>query len=307
MAKIRDLGTRKLSYAGRLVLIKAVLKTFHNYWASMFILPSGVIARIERICRNFLWDGGVDQMRNPLVSWDKVCKPTKEGGLGLKDDNIWNKAAIGKLVWWITSKSDHLWVKWASTIYIKDENWKNYLPPADSSWYWRKVCQVRDLLKDAYQQNEWPVQHGRGYTIAKGYEWLRNKGIPVQWDKFIWHKWTVPKHAFLVWMYQHGSLNTNAKLKRLGVVEDDTCLICGNAVENLDHLFLNCEYSKRVLQQIEIWLCHTLPVQNLMDWRGRLQGSRLKKGVMNAILNAALYHIWRQRNLSKFESKLLRP
>ncbi|XP_074291424.1 uncharacterized protein LOC141618217 [Silene latifolia] len=81
LTKIRGLGAKKLSYAGRLVLIRAVLKTFHNYWATMFILPSGVISRIESICRNFLWDGGADYIRSPLVAWEKVCKPKKEGGL----------------------------------------------------------------------------------------------------------------------------------------------------------------------------------------------------------------------------------
>ncbi|XP_074318620.1 uncharacterized protein LOC141655438 [Silene latifolia] len=39
---IRTLGSRKLSYAGRLVLVISVLKTFHNYWAQMFILPEAL-------------------------------------------------------------------------------------------------------------------------------------------------------------------------------------------------------------------------------------------------------------------------
>ncbi|XP_074271593.1 uncharacterized protein LOC141595528 [Silene latifolia] len=86
MKRIRNLGARKLSYAGRLTLVQAVLKTLHNYWASIFIQPTGVITRIESTCRNFLWDRGLDYMRAPLVSWEKVCKPKKEGGLGLKDD-----------------------------------------------------------------------------------------------------------------------------------------------------------------------------------------------------------------------------
>ncbi|XP_074299290.1 uncharacterized protein LOC141630357 [Silene latifolia] len=65
--KIRNLGAKKLSYAGRLILVQSVLKSLHNYWASMFILPNGVIHRIEAISRNFLWDGGVDYLRTPLV------------------------------------------------------------------------------------------------------------------------------------------------------------------------------------------------------------------------------------------------
>ncbi|XP_074291219.1 uncharacterized protein LOC141617994 [Silene latifolia] len=100
----RILGARKLSYGGQLVLIKAVLKTFHNYWATMFILPSGVITRIESICRNFLWEGGAEYMRSPLVAWEKLktCGRTESmdwrqhaysGYSGLETEPAWIKAS----------------------------------------------------------------------------------------------------------------------------------------------------------------------------------------------------------------------
>ncbi|XP_074305396.1 uncharacterized protein LOC141640524 [Silene latifolia] len=52
--RINGLGARHLSYAGRLVLVKAVFNTLHNYWARIFILPKVVIQKIEPICRAFL-------------------------------------------------------------------------------------------------------------------------------------------------------------------------------------------------------------------------------------------------------------
>ncbi|XP_074299768.1 uncharacterized protein LOC141630930 [Silene latifolia] len=45
--RIRSLGSRKLSYAERVVLIKAVLQTLHSYWARIFILPKTVIGRLR--------------------------------------------------------------------------------------------------------------------------------------------------------------------------------------------------------------------------------------------------------------------
>ncbi|XP_074300387.1 uncharacterized protein LOC141631645 [Silene latifolia] len=56
-ARIHGLGARKLSYAGRVVLIKSILSTLHNYWARIFILPKTIISRIEALCRKFLWYG----------------------------------------------------------------------------------------------------------------------------------------------------------------------------------------------------------------------------------------------------------
>ncbi|XP_074297010.1 uncharacterized protein LOC141627680 [Silene latifolia] len=48
-ARVRSIGARKLSYAGRLVLINSVLNTLHNYWSSIFSIPKSVIKRIEAI------------------------------------------------------------------------------------------------------------------------------------------------------------------------------------------------------------------------------------------------------------------
>ncbi|XP_074297830.1 uncharacterized protein LOC141628611 [Silene latifolia] len=56
--RIRSWGARKLSYAGRLVLVKAVLSQLHCFWSRIFIIPLTVIDRIERIYRNYLWNDG---------------------------------------------------------------------------------------------------------------------------------------------------------------------------------------------------------------------------------------------------------
>ncbi|XP_074305039.1 uncharacterized protein LOC141639965 [Silene latifolia] len=55
--RIRSLGCRKLSYAGRLVLIQSVLSNLHTYWARIFILPTSILKQIVSIYRIFLWTG----------------------------------------------------------------------------------------------------------------------------------------------------------------------------------------------------------------------------------------------------------
>ncbi|XP_074299125.1 uncharacterized protein LOC141630157 [Silene latifolia] len=267
----------------------------------MFILPSGVIARIETICRNFLWDGGSEYIRTPLVAWDKVCRPKIEGDLGLKNDSVWNKAALGKLVWWISHKADHLWVKWINHTYLKGQEWHGYCPTSDTSWYWRKLCQVRDRLKD------WTEQGEGDYYIAKGYDFLREKTQEVQWSNMVWNQLTIPKHSLVAWLYHHKALTTNAKLKDIGITSDDTCYICGVGAEQPDHLFFSCSYSNNIVSIVEIWLGIQLPRQNLLDWRIQFHGSGYKRDVVNGVLNALIYSIWRQRNTCKFEMQLLRP
>ncbi|XP_074277108.1 uncharacterized protein LOC141600759 [Silene latifolia] len=66
--KIRGMGTRHLSYAGRLLMIKAAFSTLHNYWVRIFILPKTIIKRIEAVCREFLWHGKELKSSRALVA-----------------------------------------------------------------------------------------------------------------------------------------------------------------------------------------------------------------------------------------------
>ncbi|XP_074315421.1 uncharacterized protein LOC141651616 [Silene latifolia] len=72
VARIRSWGAKKLSYAGRLVLIKAVLSQLHSYWTRIFVIPLTVIDRIEGICRNYLWSGSDQYVKTPSVKWDNI-------------------------------------------------------------------------------------------------------------------------------------------------------------------------------------------------------------------------------------------
>jgi len=46
-----------------------------------------------------------------LVAWDKVCKPKKFGGLGLRKTGVVNTAFLAKLSWKFLTQPDNLWVK----------------------------------------------------------------------------------------------------------------------------------------------------------------------------------------------------
>ncbi|XP_074314781.1 uncharacterized protein LOC141650580 [Silene latifolia] len=146
VAKIRGIGARKLSYAGRIILINSVFNTLHNYWCSIFLLPKCIIKKIEALCRNFLLNGDAMYQRTPLVAWDSVCCSKKEGGLGVKNAGVWNIATVGKLVNWIYTKADRLWVLWVDHIYMKGADWYTYSPPPDSNWNWRNICKVKAML-----------------------------------------------------------------------------------------------------------------------------------------------------------------
>ena len=65
---INSWSARKLSYAGRLQLIKSVFSGILSFWSQVVMLPLGVIHQIEGLCRRFLWSGNMTGKKH-FASW----------------------------------------------------------------------------------------------------------------------------------------------------------------------------------------------------------------------------------------------
>ncbi|XP_074263042.1 uncharacterized protein LOC141585872 [Silene latifolia] len=303
MARIRGIGARKLSYAGRLVLIQSVLHNLHNYWARIFILPKTVLQHIDRLCRKFLWHGNELKDSPALVAWEYVCKPTRKGGLGLKCLYWWNIAAVAKYAWWIAKKTDHLWVRWIHAVYMKDKDWEVYEPGQGASWAWKKICWVKNLIK--------PFLFSGGfgdYSIKLGYSWLVDEGPDKAWHPWVTNKLMVPKHGFILWLMAHRRLLTQDRLMRMGVIHSNCCYLCGLDAESVEHLFFQCIYSKKCLALMSEWLNVDILEQQVLDWWVKYRNrSLLIKKTVAAAVAALIYAIWRCRNQSRMEGYLLTP
>ncbi|GJR10115.1 hypothetical protein Tco_0792767 [Tanacetum coccineum] len=56
--RIGDWKNKSLSFAGRLQLCKSIISSMHVYWASVFVIPKGIIHDIQQLIRYFLWCNG---------------------------------------------------------------------------------------------------------------------------------------------------------------------------------------------------------------------------------------------------------
>ncbi|GJY35773.1 RNA-directed DNA polymerase, eukaryota, reverse transcriptase zinc-binding domain protein [Tanacetum coccineum] len=102
----KRLGVRD---CGRLQLITALLESIHMYWASVFLLPITVIKDINKLLKNFLWSQNDTTKGKAKVAWSTICNPKDQGGLGLKDLQVWNQALLSKHVWNIAGLKESLW------------------------------------------------------------------------------------------------------------------------------------------------------------------------------------------------------
>jgi hypothetical protein len=88
-----------LSKAGRITLIKAILSNLPTY-LSFFPILVAVCSCIDKLQWDFLWGGLADEFKFHLVmSQSKVYSTFREGGLGVKNLSLFNRALLEKWFW----------------------------------------------------------------------------------------------------------------------------------------------------------------------------------------------------------------
>ncbi|XP_074315218.1 uncharacterized protein LOC141651402 [Silene latifolia] len=237
-----------------------------------------------------------------------LCKSKKSGGVGLVDSQIWNTAAIGKLVWWILSKKDLLWIKWIDNIYLKGRSLMNYTPTSYISWSWSKICEVKDKIKAGYVNDKWKGGDAE-YTIGSCYNWLRPKDpCMVPWYTEVWNMLNIPKHNFILWLIKQGRLLTLDRLHRMGITDEHVCYICGVADESHSHLFQDCEYTKKYYALLFDWV--QLQVSGLVNASKFLRMRQLigfGRLLISSLISIIQYRIWNIRNVCRHDGYVMKP
>ena len=88
-----------LSKGGKVTLIKSSLSSLPTYFLSLLPLPGKVAKRMEKLQKDFLWNGIGGEPKIHLVNWAKVCRPLQVGGLGIRHLGSFNSALLGKWLW----------------------------------------------------------------------------------------------------------------------------------------------------------------------------------------------------------------
>jgi len=78
--KLQGRRSKLLSFAGRIEMVHTVITFKVRFWLQTFQIPYCSIAKINSVCANFIWRGGMHK-----ISYKLLCRPKKEGGVGLKN------------------------------------------------------------------------------------------------------------------------------------------------------------------------------------------------------------------------------
>ena len=126
------------------------------------VLPvlKGVLQQFSTIQRDFLWGKEETRKKWALVSWEKIFKPRNQGGLGLDDLEILNKA-FGAKLWWRWVKDPK--AQWESILKEKYANSWHYSEliiisgNMKGSPIWNKTWENREVVQ---KNSFWEIRDG---------------------------------------------------------------------------------------------------------------------------------------------------
>jgi hypothetical protein len=165
--RIANWSHRWLSLGGRYTLIKDVLERIPVYWLSVVKIPKGTLNNIRRRVFSFLWTGKKQKEGIHLLSWQKITKPKKDGGWGIKNIYTFGKALAAKNLWRCLMVPG-LWHEVILKKYLKKKSVTEWLREGMKNWIgisniWRALISSLPIL------TEWLVWNpGNGRDIRIG-------------------------------------------------------------------------------------------------------------------------------------------
>lgn len=104
--KLSGWKANSLSQAGRITLAQSCIMSVPSYGMQTAKLPASICDEVERLCRDFIRGSTPEARKHHLVSWEMICAPKEEGGLGFRSLRLVNKSYLMKLGWGLLHASN---------------------------------------------------------------------------------------------------------------------------------------------------------------------------------------------------------
>lgn len=246
-----------LSRVVRLILIQSVTSAASVYMMHSCKLPGRTIETLEKCNRDFFCGDDLHGRTIHPVSWDTICQPKRDGGLGLKPMRNVNQVLLAKLGWHCLNNLGKLWSRVLTCKYGHRANDINLARPTSSyiwlglQWGYDLLCKGLQVTSHRHTEHRFywtPSANGR-FTTSSSHSVLQASSTSTveaaQWNA-IWKHKGQTRGALYLWMIRHDRLKTKQLLWHRHIIAEATCDICGVANESTLHALRDCILPRQV-------------------------------------------------------------
>ncbi|GKC91500.1 reverse transcriptase domain, reverse transcriptase zinc-binding domain protein [Tanacetum coccineum] len=225
------------------------------------------------------------------VSWDSLCTPKHEGGLGIHIIDDFNVALMATHIWSILTNRESLWVKWVHMYKLKGRSFWDVHCKGDVrillDWFFLLMTQsitlslmvfddglltgylgsrlaqikVPLLLDDIDDVILWRDRDGvlRPFLVAYVWDTIRTRAVIVKLYDVVWFPHRIPHYAIHLWLVFKQKLKTQDRPRQWDVGSSIDlnllrCPLCDLVPDSHDHLFFECAFSSQVWSKVRV-LC----------------------------------------------------
>lgn len=151
-----------LSGAGKDLLIRVVAQSLPSYAMSCFLLTKMFCDSLHQLCAKFWWGSRPENRKIHWMSWERLCLPKEEGGMGFRDLYAHNLALLAKQAWRLMKFPNSLLARvYRAKYYPSGDLLSSFLTPSPSSC-WRGIFESITIL---WKGLRWQIGDGRRVNI----------------------------------------------------------------------------------------------------------------------------------------------
>lgn len=145
--KLQGWGTKAISKAGKVTLLKTAAQSIPNFWMNLFLLPDDISNGIQRQINGYWWGSGGERKGIRWKAWDKMCMNKEGGGLGFKDLKKFNLAMLAKQRWRLLNNENPLVTNLMKAQYFLNGDFLNATLGNNPIYMWRSILVAQDIVR----------------------------------------------------------------------------------------------------------------------------------------------------------------
>jgi hypothetical protein len=128
--------------------------------------------------------------------------------------------------------------------------------------------------------------------------------------KRLWKSWAPPKCKFFLWLAIRNKCRTSDRLERRGLDHPESCLLCDQSQETIQHILCTCVFAR------QFWHTIVLPLGfgnlslsgdeiSFADWWRKVckRIHKSKRKGMNSVIILGAWYLWIHRNKAVFDGE----